>query len=178
MFSKTPKTAQPQAPLAPPRPPLASGPQPLAAAPAPQPRPAPRPAASVLGSGLVFEGTVTGEGDLQLDGVVKGDVHVARLVVGETARLEGHIRCAQVEVRGRVVGDIEAQAVKLYETAYVEGDITHGQLSIDVGAYFQGRCQQFRQTATPTPAPAPAALPMMSPETTSAQVIALDGTAH
>ena len=95
----------------------------------------------MLGAGLVFEGTISGEADLAIEGVMRGDVHVTRLIVGENAAVEGQIRAHQVEVRGRVVGDIEAQAVKLAESAHVEGDITHGQLSIDVGAHFQGRCQ-------------------------------------
>ncbi len=139
------------------------------------PRAPVRPAASALGAGLVFEGTISGDADLSIEGVVKGDVHVARLVVGEHAVVEGNIRAGQVEVRGRVIGEIEAQAVKLAESAHVEGDITHGQLSIDVGAYFQGRCQQFRREAAPAPAPAPS-FTSLSAETaaSSAQVVDFD----
>ncbi len=119
-------------------------------------------AASLLGTDLVFEGSVHGDGSLQIDGAIKGDIHVAQLVVGEQAHVEGTIRCGTVEVRGRVIGNIEAQTVKLHETAFVEGDITHGQLSIDVGAYFQGRCQQFRQAQTQA---APQAMTASSPFT-------------
>jgi cytoskeletal protein CcmA (bactofilin family) len=109
----------------------------------------------------VFEGVVHGDSELMIDGALKGDIHVSRLIVGENAHIEGKIRCGVVEVRGRVLGNIEAQSVKLYETAVVEGDIIHGQLSIDVGAFFQGRCQQLRaeqpaaQAAAPAPQPAP-----------------------
>jgi len=117
-------------------------------------------AASLLGADLVFEGSIHGDGSLQVDGAIKGDIHVAQLVVGEQAHVEGTIRCGAVEVRGRVIGNIEAQTVKLHETAFVEGDITHGQLSIDVGAYFQGRCQQFRQAQN---AQAPQAAASSSP---------------
>lgn len=152
MFSKSNAPKPPQGAEAQARPPAAT-PMRAEATHAPTaPRPPARPAASALGAGLVFEGTISGDADLSIEGVVKGDVHVARLVVGEHAVVEGNIRAGQVEVRGRVVGDIEAQAVKLAESAHVEGDITHGQLSVDVGAYFQGRCQQFRREAAPTPA--------------------------
>jgi cytoskeletal protein CcmA (bactofilin family) len=47
--------------------------------------------------------------------------------------------------------------VKLLSSAYVEGDITHEQLSIDVGAYFQGRCLQTRSLETPHVSSAPVA---------------------
>ncbi len=124
--------------------------------------------ASVLGSDLVFEGSITGEGELMIDGAVKGDIHVSRLVIGEHAHVEGTIRGGSIEVRGRVIGNVEGKAVRLLESAHVEGDITHEQLSIDVGAFFQGRCAQFRPVAAVAPS-SPIAQP--APQ---AQVIELD----
>ena len=124
--------------------------------------------ASVIGSDLVFEGSITGEGELMIDGAVKGDIHVSRLVIGEHAHVEGTIRGGSIEVRGRVIGNVEGKAIRLLESAHVEGDITHEQLSIDVGAFFQGRCAQFRPAVmAPTPQPAPAPVPV-------AQVIDLE----
>ena len=130
-------------------------------------------AASLVGADLVFEGAIHGDGSLQIDGAIKGDVHVTQLVVGEQAHVEGTIRCGAVEVRGRVIGNIEAQTVKLHETAFVEGDITHGQLSIDVGAYFQGRCQQFRPAQ-----PAAAAAPTGASPFAQATMAAPDSEGH
>ncbi|HEY0927175.1 polymer-forming cytoskeletal protein [Brevundimonas sp.] len=143
-------------------PPLPDLPAP-GAAPAPA---APRPAApavaqrglSTLSSDLQFEGNVSGSGDLQIDGQVKGDVRVGRLIVGETGAVEGNVSADYVEVRGRVVGAVSGKQVKLIATAYVDGDITAEQLSIDIGAYFQGRVLQGRREA-PAPAAAPAPTP-------------------
>ena len=115
-------------------------------------RPAAR-VASILGADLVFEGSISGEGELLIDGAVKGDIHVSRLVIGEQAHVEGTVRGGHIEVRGQVTGNVEGKSVHLLQTAHVEGDIVHEQLSIDTGAYFQGRCSQFR----PQPAPAPVA---------------------
>ena len=149
--------------------------------------PAAKPA-SVLAADLVFEGNISGDGELLIDGVVKGDIHVARLVIGEHAHVEGVVRGGSIEVRGHVHGNIEGKAVRLVESAHVEGDITHEQLSIDVGAFFQGRCQQFRpMAAQPAPqpvaaeapqtyAPQPANAPMAEPQ--PANVVALDHAAH
>lgn len=110
--------------------------------------------ASIIGADLVFEGSISGDGELVVDGAVKGDIHVSRLVIGEHAHVEGTVRGSLVEVRGRVIGNIEGKAVRLMESAHVEGDITHEQLAIDVGAFFQGRCAQFRPQAVAQPAPA------------------------
>ena len=111
---------------------------------------------STLSADLTFEGNVSGAGDLQVDGTVKGDLRVGRLIVGETGAVEGNVSADYVEVRGRIVGGVNGKQVKLLGTAYVDGDITHEQLSIDVGAYFQGRCIQGRRDAAPSAAPASA----------------------
>ncbi len=116
--------------------------------------------ASILAADLVFEGSISGEGELVIDGAVKGDVHVSRLVIGEHAHVEGTVRGVSVEVRGRVVGNVEGKAVHLLQTAHVEGDITHEQLSIDVGAFFQGRCAQFRPQPVAQPAPVAEIIPL------------------
>lgn len=113
---------------------------------------------STLSSDLQFDGGISGSGDLQIDGSVKGDVRVGRLIVGETGAVEGNVSADYVEVRGRIVGGISGKQVKLIATAYVDGDITAEQMSIDIGAYFQGRVLQGRREApAPTPAPRPAA---------------------
>jgi cytoskeletal protein CcmA (bactofilin family) len=54
-----------------------------------------------------------------------------------------------VEVRGRVSGSITAKQVRLYGGAHVEGDITHEQLSIENGAFFQGRSLRLQRPAAP-----------------------------
>lgn len=114
-----------------------------------KPAPAPSPVSSsrglsTLSSDLQLEGLVTGAGDLQVDGQIKGEVRVGRLIVGETGSIEGNVSADYVEVRGRIVGAVTGKQVKLTSTAYVDGDITAEQLSIDIGAYFQGRVLQSR----------------------------------
>ena len=160
MFNK-PKAPVPSTPDRPssaiPIPPLPDLPSPgmnrSASSPAPSPVASSR-GLSTLSSDLQFEGSVSGAGDLQVDGSVKGDVRVGRLIVGETGAVEGNVSADYIEVRGRVVGGISGKQVKLIATAYVDGDITAEQMSIDIGAYFQGRVLQGRREA-PAPAPAP-----------------------
>lgn len=158
MFNKT-KPAQPQTntvPIPDDLPDLTQGRNGATqASAAPAPRPAPQKTASLLSSDLTFEGNISGQGDLHIDGAVRGDVRVGKLTVGETGNVEGSILADYVEVRGRVVGAVSGKQVKLMGTAFVDGDITHEQLSIDVGAYFQGRCLQARKDAPAPSASAP-----------------------
>ncbi|HEV7226910.1 polymer-forming cytoskeletal protein [Brevundimonas sp.] len=160
--AKSPSPADPKSTAIPPLPDIPAPAAPRAAQPstAASPSPvSPGRGLSTLSADLNFEGNVSGGGDLQIDGQIKGDVRVGRLIVGETGAIEGGVSAEYVEIRGRVQGAVSGKQVKLVSTAYVDGDITAEQLSIDVGAYFQGRCIQGRRDAAPTPKPAPAAAP-------------------
>ena len=96
-------------------------------------------ACSLIAENVSLEGDLASDGDVQLDGAVRGDLKVAHLSIGESGQVEGSITADAVEIRGRVVGTITAKAIRLYATARVEGDLTHAQLAIDAGAQFQGR---------------------------------------
>jgi cytoskeletal protein CcmA (bactofilin family) len=150
MFSKpAPKPdSRPNAPVSEPT---------LAPATEPAARNRARPA-SLLAQNLVVEGSIQSDSEVQIDGLVRGDVRVERLTIGETGRIEGQVAAETAEVRGRVVGAIIAKQVRLFSSASVEGDITAEQLAIEPGASFEGRSIKLqRPKAAPAPAPTPAA---------------------
>ena len=123
-------------------------PTPAAAPRAPEPS---RPAASrssslsTLSAGVKYEGNISGAGELQVDGSLKGDIRVVRVTIGEGGSVEGTVHADVLDVRGRVSGAIVAKQVKLFATARIEGDITQEQLAIEQGAWFQGRCTQAKR---------------------------------
>ncbi|HYE44654.1 MAG TPA: polymer-forming cytoskeletal protein [Caulobacter sp.] len=154
MFSKPANKSAPSPakPTATPEPVLSTPTSSAAPADAPKPRPK---VASLISSGITIEGGVTGDGELQIDGVVRGDVRVGRLTVGETGHIEGSVYAEATEVRGRIVGSVTAKQVRLYGTSYIDGDITHEQLAMETGAFFQGRSLKFQRPAAPAPVPQP-----------------------
>ncbi len=117
--------------------------------PTPQRKPAGTPkVASLIASDTTIDGGVSGDTELHVDGVVRGDIVVARLSIGETGHVEGAIQAEIVEARGRVVGSITAKQVRLYASCHVDGDITHEQLTMEAGAFFQGRSLKFQRPAS------------------------------
>ncbi len=102
---------------------------------------------SVIAEDIVIEGAISGEGELHIDGTVKGDVRVVRLSLGETGRIEGSATADVVEARGHIVGSVTAKQIRLFAGASVEGDLTHEQLAIEIGASFQGRSLKFKRPA-------------------------------
>jgi cytoskeletal protein CcmA (bactofilin family) len=157
MFSKA--TTNPSHPAQPATTPPSHAPQP---APHPEVRTSPRAqkGSSTIGAGMVLEGDISGGGEIQIDGTIKGDVRVEHVTVGEGGQVEGGIYAEAVEVRGRVSGAITAKQVRLYGACHVDGDITHEQLAMETGAFFQGRSLRLQRAAPaekPTPQPAPQA---------------------
>src|SRR5688572_2134256 len=104
---------------------------------------------SVIAEDIVIEGAISGEGELHIDGTVKGDVRVARLSLGESGRIEGSATADVVEARGHIVGSVTAKQIRLFAGASVDGDLTHEQLAIEIGASFQGRSLKFKRPAEP-----------------------------
>lgn len=121
-------------------------------------------AASLVAENLTIEGSVVGEGELHLDGEIRGDVRIGHLAIGETGLVEGSVAAETAEIRGRVLGTVTAKQVRLYNTAHVEGDITHEQLAIEQGAFFQGRSLKLQR-----PAPALALATETLPEAVAAR---------
>jgi cytoskeletal protein CcmA (bactofilin family) len=111
---------------------------------------------SVIDSWLTITGTLESEGDVRVEGQIKGDIRCAHLVVGKDAKVNGDIVAEEAVVRGKVKGSIRANRVILQDSACVESDIYHRTLSIDEGACFDGqschRQQPFQESdAAPQP---------------------------
>ena len=97
---------------------------------------------SVIGTDLTIAGNLICKGDVQVDGIVEGDIQGSSVVVGESATVTGIISAEEVVVRGHVVGSVHSRRVMLQTTSQVEGDIYHQSLSIEQGAMFEGKSRR------------------------------------
>jgi cytoskeletal protein CcmA (bactofilin family) len=146
MFTKTPPASGLRTDAAP---------TPPAAQPVQSAAPAPARTASLIAKDVRIVGDIFGEGELQIDGMVKGQVRAGRVIVGDGGYVEGQVQAQLAEVRGKVLGTVTARQVRLYGTAQVEGDITHEQLAMETGAQFVGRSVKHRPEAVPAAVTAP-----------------------
>ena len=98
---------------------------------------------TILGQGSTFEGKLTFEGAVRIDGDFKGEIRTSgMLIVGETANVQAQIEGAHVVVHGQVRGDIEArEVIELRAPARVRGNVTTPSLEIEKGARFDGGCK-------------------------------------
>lgn len=100
--------------------------------------PKPKAAPSVLSSDLTIKGNLETSGDIQIEGVLEGDIRAHLLTVGEHATVKGEVIADDVVVNGRVVGCVRGLKVRLTSTARVEGDVIHKTIAIESGAHFEG----------------------------------------
>ena len=97
---------------------------------------------TVIGDGLKITGHVTADGLVEVNGQIEGDLHCTSLIVSRKAQILGSVTAEQVVVNGRVEGPIQGGDVVLKSQAHVVGDINHQSLTIEKGAYFDGRATQ------------------------------------
>ncbi|OCX66085.1 cell shape determination protein CcmA [Thioclava sp. SK-1] len=118
-----------------------------------------KPPASVLSADLTVTGNIRTTGDIQVEGVIEGDIRAHLLTVGESATIRGEIVADDVVVNGRVVGRVRGLKVRLTSSARVEGDIIHKTIAIESGAHFEGSVQRqddpLGNGSQPTPQLAP-----------------------
>jgi cytoskeletal protein CcmA (bactofilin family) len=96
---------------------------------------------TLLGRGSEFEGKLTFEGTVRIDGKLSGEVFSDdTLVVGEGALVEAEIDVGEIIIQGTVNGNIRAKrAIEIHAPGRVKGDLTTPSLQIDKGVIFEGR---------------------------------------
>jgi cytoskeletal protein CcmA (bactofilin family) len=121
---------------------------------------------ALLGRGSEFEGKLTFEGTVRIDGKFTGTILTDdTLVVGEGAKVSAEVTCGTVIVHGEVVGNIRARsAVELHQPARVRGNIETPSLMVDRGVMFEGQAKMENLEKIPSTKPAvtpnrPAATP-------------------
>ena len=114
---------------------------------------------TLLGKGSEFDGKLTFEGQVRIDGKFTGQINTKdTLVIGEGAKVMAEINAGTVIVNGVVEGNIRAsQTVELHQPGRVKGSIETPALSIDRGVIFEGTCKMENLGAK---GPGPAAPPL------------------
>lgn len=97
---------------------------------------------SVIGADLSITGNLESTGEVQIDGELQGDVQAARIVIGEQATITGTLIADEIVIRGSVQGSIRGNSVTFQSASRVEGDVFHKSLTIEQGAFFEGKSRR------------------------------------
>lgn len=112
---------------------------------------------SLLGKGSEFDGKLTFEGQVRIDGKFSGQIMTKDVItIGPGARVNADITAGTVIVNGTVEGTIRATAlVELHPPARVKGTIETPAMSMEKGVIFEGSTKMEAQAAKPAGAAPP-----------------------
>jgi cytoskeletal protein CcmA (bactofilin family) len=97
---------------------------------------------SYIASDTSLEGNINSDGEIHIDGELRGHVRAHTCLVDRHGEVIGGITAQYVVVRGRVLGPINATQVTIQSGAHVEGNVVHEGLSIENGAFVMGSITQ------------------------------------
>ncbi len=113
---------------------------------------------ALLGRGTHFEGKLSFEGRVRIDGSFRGEISSEdTLIVGDGAEVEAEILAGTVIIKGgTVTGNVRAhQSIELYVPARVAGTLQAPEVFMDKGVQFSGTCTMAPlETVPPDPSAA------------------------
>lgn len=98
---------------------------------------------TLLGRGSEFEGKLSFEGTVRIDGKLTGEIFSDDvLIIGEGAEVKAEINVGSLIIEGSVQGNINAKrSVEIHTPGRVRGNIITPSLFMEKGVLFDGNCQ-------------------------------------
>lgn len=97
---------------------------------------------SHLGKTIHFNGTITGSEDVSIDGEVEGTIELSAhaVIVGPHGKVSASVQARELIVHGKLKGNAQARdRIEVSRTGSVLGDMAMARISIEDGAFIQGR---------------------------------------
>jgi cytoskeletal protein CcmA (bactofilin family) len=95
---------------------------------------------TIISRGVKIEGKITSDGNIRVDGDIKGDIiSQNNVTVGESGQVSGQINANVITIGGKVIGTVTAkEKLALESNANLKGDILTKILVVEAGAKFEG----------------------------------------
>ena len=104
---------------------------------------------TIIGENVFIEGSIRGEGNLMIEGTVKGKIELAKhhLTVGPNGQVEAEIQAGEVTVSGHLIGNVTAlDRVTITRTADFSGEIKAKRISVEDGAMLKASIELERES--------------------------------
>ena len=99
---------------------------------------------TVISASSKLEGRIEVEGNLIIDGSVKGTIKCGSLEIMEDGNVDANVIAEAVNVAGNFAGEMICRGrLTFFRTGKVKGDISYGTLSIESGGLLDGNASKF-----------------------------------
>ena len=96
---------------------------------------------SVVSAECYFQGTLSVQGSLRVDGTLEGSVDNARhVIVGTDGKIVGDVTAQIVVCGGVIEGNVCADMLEVLATASIKGDIRAKKMIVEEGGRIDGQC--------------------------------------
>lgn len=131
---------------------IVPAPEPLSAMPREERKPATATECTVIARNTLFTGNIDMDGDIQIHGDVRGNVHVREGIIRvmPAGRVEGELCAPEIIIDGTVEGTCEAKSIDILEHGVLQGALRSISLSIRHGGVFIGQSEKLQQEDAPT----------------------------
>ena len=101
---------------------------------------------SIISEGSEFKGNVKTSAEIQIDGVLNGNVKAKQIVVGINGNVRGNLTASFSRILGKVEGEIRAETLEIVSSASVKGNVFKKTISIESGSKVIGNINELEST--------------------------------
>ena len=98
---------------------------------------------SIISEGSEFKGNIKTSGEIQIDGVLNGNVKAKQIVVGINGNVRGNLTASFSRILGKVEGEIRAETLEIVSSASVKGNVFKKTIAIESGSKITGNINEL-----------------------------------
>ena len=98
---------------------------------------------SIISEGSDFKGNIKTSGEIQIDGVVNGNIRAKQIVVGVNGNVRGNITANFLRICGKTEGEIRAETLEIVSSASVKGNVYKKTISMEAGSKIIGNINEL-----------------------------------
>ena len=98
---------------------------------------------SIISEGSEFKGNIKTSGEIQIDGVLNGNVRAKQIVVGVNGNVRGNVTANFLRICGKIEGEIRAETLEIVSSASVKGNLYKKTISMEAGSKIIGNINEL-----------------------------------
>lgn len=103
---------------------------------------------SIITADMHILGNIVSEGVIDFSGTLDGNIRCGTLTIRQNGNVKGEVTADSVYIYGKLNGLIRAKHVHLFSTCHIEGIIMHESITIEDGAFVDGKCKRTDKVDT------------------------------
>ena len=93
---------------------------------------------SIIGEGIDFSGELNTEGNIHIDGIMRGIIKANEVVIGPNGEFDGEIIADILIINGSIKGKFTIKNLHIRKDGLLQGRAKYETLVVDIGGKIQG----------------------------------------